>query len=110
MTVSELVLKRRDEAMEPFKEAFPAPAFEVRIRSPKRKGGDREFLLNQAGKNIAGIHVKRDSYKMYLSDELVKKSEHDYERLGGSQFYEFNSVEDCIQEIKVTMENSWGSL
>jgi len=49
MAVSEFVLKRRDEAMKVFREAFPEPVFEVRIRSPRRKGGDREFLLNQSG-------------------------------------------------------------
>lgn len=106
MAVSELVLKRRDEAMELFREAFPAPAFEVRIRSPRRKGGDREFLLNQAGKNIAGVHVKRDSYKMYLADNLVNESEKEYNRLQGGQFLEFINIEDCIAEIKSTMEKT----
>ncbi len=38
MAVSERVLKRRDEAMDKFREAFPEQAFEVRIRSPRRKG------------------------------------------------------------------------
>ena len=104
MAVSEQVLKRLEEAMSLFKEAFPEPAFEVRIRSPKRKGGDREFLLNQAGKNIAGIHVKRESYKMYLADNLVNKSDKEYNQLNGGQFYEFTTVEECISEIKSTMK------
>ena len=105
MAVSERVLKRRDEAMDMFREAFPEPAFEVRVRSPRRKGGDREFLLNQAGKNIAGIHVKRDSYKMYLADNLVVESEWEYDRLHGGQFIEFLNIEDCISEIKNTMQS-----
>ena len=105
MAVSEEVLRRRDEAIELFKEAFPAPAFEVRIRSPKRKGGDREFLLNRAGKNIAGIHVKKDSFKMYLADELVARSKNKdkYERLNGGQFIHFETAEDCLAEIKDTI-------
>lgn len=104
MAVSEMVLNRRDEAIKLFEGSFPPPAFVVRIRSPKRKGGDREFLLDQAGKNIAGVHVKRDSYKMYLADELVKVSELNYERLNGGQFREFSTPEECIAEIKATMQ------
>lgn len=106
MAVSELVLKRCDESMELFREAFPASASEVRIRSPRRKSGDREFLLNQAGKNTAGIHVKHDSYKMYMSDNLVNESEKEYNRLQGGQFLEFINIEDCIAEIKCTMEKT----
>lgn len=106
MAVSEIVLKRRDEAMELFRENFHEPSFKVRIRSPKRKGGDREFLLDQADKNIAGIHVKRESYKMYLADHLVRESDLEYARLNGSQFREFTSIDDCIIEIKNTMERA----
>lgn len=106
MAVSEFVLKRRDEAMKVFREAFPEPVFEVRIRSPRRKGGDREFLLNQSGKNIAGIHVKKDSFKMYLADNLVNESDKEYERLRGGQFLEVVSIDDCVAEIKNTLKKA----
>ena len=63
------------------------------------------FLLNQAGKNSAGIHVKRDSRKMYLADNLFVESEREYDRLYGGQFLEFLNIEDCISEIKNTMQS-----
>ena len=101
MGVSVYIQKKVEEAMEAFKEHFSNSWYEVRLRSPGRLGGDREFLLFKSKKLIAGIHVKRDSYKMYLNDELVEHSKHkeEYERKNGGLFIHFLTVQQCIQEI-----------
>lgn len=45
-------------------------------------------------------------YKMYLADNFVNESEKEYNRLQGGQFLEFINIEDCIAEIKCTMEKT----
>ena len=43
---------------------------------------------------------------MDLADNLVSESEKEYNRLKGGQFLEFINIEDCITEVKNTIEKA----
>ena len=102
--VSEEIIKRRDEAMDAFRQAFPV-GYTVRLRSPNRKGGDREFVFSEQGKSIANIHVKKNCFKMYLDTPHVLKSAHkdEYQTLKGGSFIHFDTIQECIEEIRAVL-------
>ncbi len=103
MAVSEMIKERVSEAMEAFSKVFSGSQFEVRIRSLNREGGDREFLLKMNGETLVCVHVKRDSYKMYMKkDELFYASDNKdrYKRLKEDPFITLNSIDECIEEVQ----------